>query len=388
MLVACPECSLKVSDKAVFCPHCGLPFSKQIKYQSNRHKKLPNGFGQITKLNQNLRKPYRAMVTVGTNEHGRPICKLLRPEAYFKTYNEAYAALVEYNKSPFDFEKDYTMQDLYTKWFAKYQTTVTKKTATNTALSWKYCSAIYNLHVRDLRAYHVKSCMEDSNIIVRGEVRRPSAKQSNAIKMLLSTLMDYAIELGVIEQNYVKAIKRVKENTNPDSHSAFSNDELNIFWQHKDERVAQFILIQCYMGWRPSELLAMPIENINFEEWTMTGGSKTEAGRDRVVPIAKKIRGIVLDASNNGTPWLFPSANETSVRYSVFIKEFKKFLQKYHIAGHKLHDGRKTFVTNAKAFGLNEYAIKRIVGHSITDTTENIYTERPISWLAEELEKM
>lgn len=65
--------------------------------------RLPNGFGQISELKgRNLRNPFRAMVTVGTDESGRPICRTLKPKGYFKTYNEAYAALVEYNRNPYD----------------------------------------------------------------------------------------------------------------------------------------------------------------------------------------------------------------------------------------------------------------------------------------------
>ena len=53
--------------------------------------RLPNGFGRITKIrNQKLRKPYRVMVTVGKDHNGRPIGRILKPEGYFKTYNEAY----------------------------------------------------------------------------------------------------------------------------------------------------------------------------------------------------------------------------------------------------------------------------------------------------------
>lgn len=71
MLIKCPECELNVSDKALSCPHCGYPLKdkelkKQFKRSSPKRKKLPNSFGQITKLNKkNLRKPYRAMVSVG-----------------------------------------------------------------------------------------------------------------------------------------------------------------------------------------------------------------------------------------------------------------------------------------------------------------------------------
>lgn len=46
------------------------------------------------------------------------------------------------------------------------------------------------------------------------------------------------------------------------------------------------------------------------------------------------------------------------------------------------------FVTMAKKYGIDEYAIKYIVGHSITDITEKVYTQREINWLKEEIEKI
>ena len=101
MLITCPECNLQVSSKALTCPHCGYPLVENQKYKrpSNRkHRRLPNGFGQISEIKgRNLRKPFRAMVTVGKTEEGRPICKPLKPQSYFKTYNEAYEALFEFN---------------------------------------------------------------------------------------------------------------------------------------------------------------------------------------------------------------------------------------------------------------------------------------------------
>ena len=55
---------------------------------------------------------------------------------------------------------------------------------------------------------------------------------------------------------------------------------------------------------------------------------------------------------------------------------------------HKGHDGRVTFVTLAKRYNINEYALKRIVGHAIQDLTERVYTERSVEWLQEEIEKI
>ena len=45
-------------------------------------------------------------------------------------------------------------------------------------------------------------------------------------------------------------------------------------------------------------------------------------------------------------------------------------------------------MTLAKRYAVNEYAIKRIVGHVIDDLTERVYTERPMEWLSDEIEKI
>lgn len=120
MLVKCPECELQVSDKAPACPHCGYPMKPSVKRKprakNNKRRRLPNGFGQISEIkNRNLRNPFRAMVTVGKTQDGKPICKPLKPDSYFATYNDAYAALVEYNKNPYDLGAAITVKELYDK---------------------------------------------------------------------------------------------------------------------------------------------------------------------------------------------------------------------------------------------------------------------------------
>ena len=52
------------------------------------------------------------------------------------------------------------------------------------------------------------------------------------------------------------------------------------------------------------------------------------------------------------------------------------------------HDGRKHFVTMAKKYGVDEYAIKYMVGHKISDITEKVYTQREFEWLKDEIEKI
>ena len=67
------------------------------------------------------------------------------------------------------------------------------------------------------------------------------------------------------------------------------------------------------------------------------------------------------------------------VKYKELIKELKLNPE------HRPHDGRKHFITLAKEAGVDEYAIKLIVGHKIMDITERVYTTRNIIWLHKEL---
>ncbi len=67
------------------------------------------------------------MVTVRKTPEGKPIVNPLKPKAYFKTYMDAYEALVEYNKNPYDLDTaSMTMAELYEKWSEEYFKTVKK----------------------------------------------------------------------------------------------------------------------------------------------------------------------------------------------------------------------------------------------------------------------
>ena len=55
---------------------------------------------------------------------------------------------------------------------------------------------------------------------------------------------------------------------------------------------------------------------------------------------------------------------------------------------HRPHDPRKQFVTICKKYKVDEYTIKRIVGHAIDDITEKIYTDRDKNWLINEVKKI
>ena len=381
MLIECPECEQRISDKALSCPHCGYPLVKTPVRESRppRRMKLPNGFGRITKIRgKNIRKPYRAMVTVGKDENGRPIGKLLKPVAYFGTYAEAYAALTEYNKSPYDLSERITMNGLFEKWFARYETTVTPKRAKDMKRCWSYCSSIHDLDITIVRIRTVKELLENLDKTDNIKI---------TIKQLISMMFDYAVEYEYLQRNIIKDLSFKSSSESTTKHHPFTDEEFKLIISKLGTPIYDMIYIQSYTGMRPKELCSIELNKINLSEWYLVGGSKTEAGKDRKIPIHKNIRSLIQEKYNTaikkGGKYLFSSNRSNGIAYNTYYDSFIA-----ELPNHRPHDPRKHFVTMAKKAGVDEYAIKIIVGHSIDDITEAVYTERDIKWLHKELAKI
>ena len=374
MLITCPECQLMLSDKASVCPHCGYqPHNRTRRTTKKPHRRLPNGFGQITEIKGRfLRKPYRAMVSVGKKPNGRPDCKIL---AYFTTYNEAYAALVEYNRNPYDLDAAITVKELYEKWTSDVDV------ARGITSVWQYCTQVYDMKAQDIRVRHIKACMEV-----------PEAPTSKTrIKILFNKMLDYALEYEIVQKNYARDFSVEQPNTQT-NHVAYTSEEVQKLWQNTSIPLMNAILLQCYTGFRPQEMCMIRKEDVNIIERSIVGGMKTSAGKDRKVPICDKalplVNKLLYMSDLLGSEYLICDNTGKPLTYNIYYHKFMAIMKEVNINGHKPHDPRKTFVTMCKEKEVDEYAIKRMVGHKIEDITENIYTDRKFDWLLEEVKKI
>ena len=395
MLIKCPECNLQISDKAISCPHCGYPLKleKAVRTTPSKRMRLPNGFGQISRINgKNLRNPWRVMVTVGHNEFGKPIQKTLKPQAYFRTYNEAYEALLKYHKNPLNLSDDTTMQELYEKWSEEYFKTVSDSTIRNIKSAWKWCYSIENMKVTALSKNHIRNLYENATLIKAGKISTPTPKIKARMKQILMQMLDYAIEYDIVTDNVAKHVPLSKSDSQAaietkTSHIDFKPEEMKIFWQNISDPLVRMILIGCYSGWRPRELCTLKKENINLESMTITAGMKTKAGKNRTVPIHPKIQNFTLGFfQDSDSDFLFP---EKFFNYNKYSYYFGLKMKELGIsAEHRPHDARVTFVTMCKNAGVDDVAIKKFVGHHIDDITEAVYTKRSLEWYKEEIKKI
>ena len=372
--------------------------------------KRSRGEGTITF--DKRRKRYRARVTVGwefNEETGRTKQIVKTLGSNYKTKGEASAALAEYLKNPFDIKnKDITFSQLYEMWFDDFiKEHESHKYRVKAA--YKYCSLLYDKKFRDITILDMKNCINNGTRIVdrgkyKGESKTASPTTKESMKYLFNHLYSYALEARIVDRNYAKEFtldKKVfkeKEEKRKEK-TPFTNEELDKLWKSIEfVPFADMIVYACYSGWRPSELVQLKVEDVDFENGFIKGGIKTSAGKNRLVPIHPLVMGIVKkyyeQAISVNSQYLFNDITKKKgigLSYDQYLTRFNNVMSSLHFRKEITpHYTRHTFITKAKSkeVNMNEYVLKLIVGHDIGDLTEHVYTHREIEDLKEEMNKI
>lgn len=356
-------------------------------------KSRGNGQGSVTKIKDTKGKiKYQIRVTVGSEfdaekEKFRYISKSL---GVYKTKAEAEAVLAEYNSSPYDLtNKITTVGELYDYWSETYFEKVVPSAKRSVESAWAYCESIRNLKLKKLGSSHIRDVMENgTREVIRGskkEVRHTSINTKLRIKSLFNLMLDEAVGLKLVTSNVARAFDvkdmRKEADYQKKKKESFSNEELEILWNNLDYRFMDMLLIGIYSGFRPSELCNIEIKNVDLENNIIVEGMKTEAGHDRVVPIHPLIKPLVearfKQAIKLDSRWLFNdiySPTSKHVTYDKFRHRYEEIMRYFGIQNKTGHCVRVTFITMAYTAGLPEYAIKRIVGHSLKgNVTDAVY---------------
>ena len=369
-----------------------------------------NGTGNIYKMKGGKRrKPWRVRVTVGWElnpKTGR--CKQnLKTLGYYASRAEAEAALVAYQECPYDLNtKDITFKELYEQWTEDYFKKLTSISSERTITSaYRYCSGLYNMKMRDIRIYHLQECMDKGYIIPdrgkeKGQKRYASACTKGRIKSMFNLMFDWAYAREIVDRNYARAFEldketKIKQVREKRKNTIFSNEEIDLLWKNVDKiAFVDMVLCGIYSGWRPQELAILKIKDIDLELQVMYGGMKTDAGKDRCVPIHPLIQPLsekrYAEAKELGSNYLFNDINGQQGIYMTYDKyrgRFNKVVERLQMDHHP-HETRHTFITKAKRVRMEEYILKRIVGHAINDNTEKTYTHREIEELKAEMRKI
>lgn len=350
--------------------------------------KNPNGYGGISKLSGNRRKPWRVRITKGwiLDADKNKIKQNYAVVGYYVTRKEAIEALANYNQNPYDIETEsITFSEVYEKWSEGHFKTIVPSACRTWQSAYNHSAPLHNMRMRDIRANHLEGTIADANV-------GSSTKQR--MKSLYNMLYKYCLKHDIVDKDYAALCDSVKHEGAQIVRIPYSDDEMQTLWSNLAFPFVDMVLIGIYSGWRPQELAILQIANVNIEAWTFTGGLKTDAGRNRTVPIHPRIRELVKKNYDKAlamkSAYLFNDENGqqgTHLTYDKYRGRFNKINLLFGM-NHKPHDTRHTFITWAKAAGVDEYILKLIVGHEIDDVTEKVYTHRTAEQLQEEIIKI
>jgi len=141
-----------------------------------------------------------------------------------------------------------------------------------------------------------------------------------------------------------------------------------------------------HTGMRIGEMLQMTKDDIHLDECYMVGGSKTDAGKDRIIPIHKDILPLVK-AQLGDSKWFVQNSRGTVQNYAHLSPQANDYMEKLGM-NHKFHDARKTAVSLMHSADIPLETIKIIVGHTGYDVTEKVYLYKNINELVDTINRV
>lgn len=345
----CIKCKADLPTDAVFCPACG----KRQEAAPRKHKKRANSTGSISKLSGNRSKPWMARkgaVCIGT----------------FATRAEAQKALERLTDVSVTDKYNMTLKQVYERWHAEHSRSIAEKTLKDYEWAFKLCEPLHDRKIRSILRSDYQA------LIIAQEEKGRSKGTCNKVRVVLGMLGRWAYEEGITLTNNADNLTTSAKQLS--TREIFLEQDIKAIKASKLEAAdIALVLISC--GCRPGELFKVPVSNC-FEDYFI-GGSKTEAGKDRVIPIGTDGLAAYQKIRNNaiatGQPLLISGYRGSHVYSNYAKREWKKLMEEIDRPSFTPYSCRHTFITNAIRSGMDLPVLEAIVGHLDRETTR-IYT--------------
>ena len=214
------------------------------------------------------------------------------------------------------------------------------------------------------------------------------------IKSILKGLYAVALKNNIVDKDISPLLETNKIANYKKETSIYNNELVKKIWifSRNTENMrlkitAHMVLILLYTGMRAIEIRLLENKNILLEKNYMIGGRKTEAGKDRIIPIHSKVKPLIELYFNQENKYLFMSSKNTAYSDVTFKRNFYKLRNLLNFSNNR-HDTRHTFITKLKQLGISDGKLKKIVGHETDDITDGVYTHYEPKDLLMEVEKI
>lgn len=368
----CEKCGKSFQDDAVFCPYCG----KKTAIFPRKPKTKQRGNGQGTAFKSPNGKTWTALVAVYN-----PRRKTMKKSGFpSKSAALSYCPIMRNELlSGAPPVEPKTLQQIYDEWETWYTPRV--KSMAGYKAAYAHFRPLHDRLMDSISVGDLQGCMDAC---------KAGKRTHQMMKVTAGLLWGYAFDRKYVER---KITDNLYTGTGTiEKREPLDADEVETIRKAiGHHRYADYIYCLCYLGFRPGELLELRKNQLHHDAkkdiWYLVEGKKTDAGRNRTVPISEKILPYIQQrAYIPGTDLLFPQYVFTRKKESTLVcfKEmkdayfrediFKPMMAALGIAEGKVpYSARHTFTDLLKNAKGNDRDKAALAGHSDYTFTQTHY---------------
>lgn len=320
------------------------------------------------------RRPWIAVRTVGIVD-GVQVRKCV---GYFATKAEAEEALIRDRIMPASQYGKLTLEDVWEMWIgSRAFTKLTQQTQKGYSAAYQYMKEYSRDLYSDLRRNHFQAMIDSA------QEQGKSWSTMASIRTVCTLLGEYATALDIVPHSY--ATKLVLPKKTKSVKRTFTEEEIGILFRHDSDPNVSIILILIGTGMRITELLTLRKTDVDIDQMLIVGGIKTDAGRNRTVPIHPQIQKYVKWWYDHSFQYLIES-NGKPLRSEYVREKIYKTEERLGIRQLTPHECRHTFFTKMDEACSDKLAMALIGGHTDPHFTEMQYVHPDINRLRAAME--
>lgn len=354
----CRKCRGEIPDGSKFCMLCGARQDRE----KRKALKRANGTGTVYKLQGHRKRPWAAA-------KNRTII------GYYETKTAALEAVNRLAGHDVTDRYNMTFKEVFEAWKQEHYRDIGEKGAASYNRAFDVCKPLHDKKFRDLKT-------ADFQAVIDPHMGKSYSTVSK-YKQLLTQMSEWAMREELITTNLAKYVK-LPENVKKEKE-IFTDEEIAKLEANGSE-AAKIVLMLIYTGMRIGELFSLPL--VDYHETYVFGGEKTEAGRNRVIPIRPEGRQYFAYFAKQATGELLLSGFVSNRDPANFRnRDYYPLLNKLGIDRKTPHATRHTYASRARREGMPPEILQKILGHANYTTTANIYVHTDISELVAAVEK-
>lgn len=302
----CVKCRAEVPD-APYCCQCG---AKQ--QRTRTPKKRGNGQGTVYKLKNGK---YRATVVLGFYKDENGKLKRKTRSASFTKAKDAVAALPRLMSEPAaDAKKkqNITLRELYDRWFPTHR--AGKSTMDCYRAAFKYFSPLWCSTMADIDVDDLQECIDGC-----GKGKRT---QEN-MRAVCGLVYKYGVPRNAIPNNLNLAEFLVVSGEKAAHRESFTDEQIERLKKGIGTvPYADYVYCWIYLGFRPSEALALTVDRYDAGRQCFVGGGKTQAGTNRIVTISPRIQAYIRQIiAGRSEGYVFCDAEGAQLKLKSFTED-------------------------------------------------------------------